>query len=135
MATTTPSKTARTAKPAKTGKAASTDATGGLDTSQFTPGQVVRCTITKAPRTDNRIQTIMRLMRRDPDIKRGLRKSHRLRQQNLNVYNRGNRDWTSREKVGKIARVAQGESWTMEFAFDVANDLRSVEQYLSISAG
>ena len=71
---------------------------------------------------------------REDELGRGLRKSHRQRMQNLNVYNRGNRDWTSREKVGKIARVVQGESWTMEFAHDVANDLRSVQQYLSISA-
>lgn len=94
-------------------------------------GQDIQCTIVKAPRTDNRVQTIARLMRRDVAIKRGLRKAQRLRRQNMLVYNRGNRDWTSRKRVGKIVRVVAGETWTMPYTPDIAADLRSVEAYLS----
>lgn len=96
------------------------------------PGQDIQCTVVKAPRTDDRVQTIARLMRRDVKVKRGLRKAQRIRRQNMLVYNRGNRDWTSRKRVGKIVRVAAGETWTMPFTPDVAADLRSVEAYLSV---
>ncbi|HYE03564.1 MAG TPA: hypothetical protein VD963_10060 [Phycisphaerales bacterium] len=97
------------------------------------PGQTIRCTVTKVPRTDDAQQTIMRLMRRDPVVKRGLKKAQRRRGQELNVYNRGNRDWTSRERVGKIVRVAPGASWTMPYTLDVAPDLRAVDGWLEVA--
>lgn len=96
------------------------------------PGQMIQCTVVKAPRTEDRLQTIMRLMRKDPATKRALRKAHRSRMQNLLVYSRGNRDWTSRKRVGKIVRVAAGETWTMPYTPDLAPDFKSVEQYLEI---
>jgi hypothetical protein len=96
------------------------------------PGQSVRCTILKAPRTENRQQTILRLMRKDAGISRALRKASRRRQQNMVIYNRGNRDWFKRETVGKLARVAVGEAWTMLYTPDLAPDLRTVEKYLQI---
>jgi hypothetical protein len=98
------------------------------------PGQSVRCTIVKAPRTEDRLQTILRLMRKDAGIRRGLRKAARRRRQHMVIYNRGNRDWVKRERVGKIARVAAGESWTMLYTPDVATDLKSVEKYLQVSS-
>lgn len=96
------------------------------------PGQSLRCTILKAPRTENRQQTILRLMRKDAAISRALRKASRRRQQNMVIYNRGNRDWFKRETVGKLARVAAGETWTMLYTPDLAPDLRTVEKYLQI---
>lgn len=101
-----------------------------LDT--LKPGQSVVCTVVKAPRTEDRQQTIMRLMRKDSAIGRGLRKAQRRRRQNMVIYNRGNRDWVKRETVGKIARVADGQSWTMVYTPDLAADLRAVESYLKI---
>lgn len=101
-----------------------------LDT--LKPGQSVHCTIVKAPRTEDRQQTILRLMRKDAKICRALRKSSRQRQQNMVIYNRGNRDWVKREQVGKIARMAAGESWTMFYTPDLASDIRTVEKYLTI---
>lgn len=96
------------------------------------PGQSLKITITRRPRTDDAVSTLERLMRQDVNVKRGLRKSHRRRQQNLNVYIRGNRDWTSREKCGKLVRVEAGQSWTMPFFPQIAPDLRAVQSYLTI---
>ncbi|MCG3122706.1 MAG: hypothetical protein GIKADHBN_01099 [Phycisphaerales bacterium] len=96
------------------------------------PGQTITCTITKAPRGEGRISTLERLMRRDPTNAKALRRGHKLRQQNLNVYNRGNRDWTSRVKCATVVRVAQGEAWTMTFTPDLVPDFRSVEGYVSV---
>ncbi|HRJ48910.1 MAG: hypothetical protein KF787_05460 [Phycisphaeraceae bacterium] len=98
------------------------------------PGQTITCTITKAPRGEGRISTIERLMRRDPANAKALRRGHRRRQQTLNVYNRGNRDWTSRVPCAKVVRVVSGQSWTMTFTADLLPDFKSVEQYLSVKS-
>jgi len=98
----------------------------------FAPGQTIKCTVTSAPKTDNRTQTIERLMRLDPASRRALKKAHRIRQQRLNVYNRGNRDWTSREICARIVRVEVGKTWTMRFDFNIAPDLAAVAQHLKI---
>lgn len=96
------------------------------------PGQNIQVTVTKAPRTEDAVGTIERLMRQDPNVKRGLRKTHRRRMQNLNVYIRGNRDWTSREKCSKLVRVEQGATWTMTYVPHLAPDMKSVERFLSV---
>lgn len=98
----------------------------------FKPGQNIRCTITKAPRTEAGIDTIERLMRQEPSIKRGLRRAQRRRRQDMIVYNRGNRDWYKREICGKLVRAEAGASWTMQYSHQIAPELRSLEKYLKI---
>jgi hypothetical protein len=100
----------------------------------LTAGQNIRCTVNAVPAAQGHIDTIFRLMRQDETVKKALKKSQRRRRQTMNVYNRGNRDWTSREKVGKIVEVEPGRSWTMPFFFQLAPDIRAVEKYLSIEA-
>lgn len=98
----------------------------------LTAGQPVRCTIEKVPASKGGRDTICRLMRRDPDIKRGLTRAQKLRGDRLHVYIRGNRRWSSREKAARIARCVEGNTWTMPFTHDIAPDLASVEKYLKI---
>jgi hypothetical protein len=100
----------------------------------FKPGQTIKCTVTSKPKSDNRAQTIERLMRLDPASRRSLKKAHRVRQQRLNVYNRGNRDWTSREICARIVRCEVGNTWTMRFDHNIATDLAAVATYLKIEA-
>lgn len=100
----------------------------------FKPGQQVTCTITALPRTADQTATLERLMRRDPGAKRALKKGHRRRQQEMVVYNRGNRDWYKREKCGKVVRVAQGATWTMPYTMDLEGDLATVQKFISIKA-
>lgn len=99
------------------------------------PGQSITVTVTSVPRTDDRKSTIERLMRRDIAAKRGLRKSARMRRQNMIVYNRGNRDWYKRELCSKIVHLAKGASWSMLYTPDLANDFAAVSKYLSVKAG
>lgn len=98
----------------------------------FTPGQTIRCTITAEPGVKDRVDTIARLMRRDPGINRSLRKGQKLREQNMIIYNRGNRDWYKRAVCGKVAIVKTGNTWTMPYTPDLASDLASVASYLKI---
>jgi hypothetical protein len=96
------------------------------------PGQNIRCTITKAPRTEAGTDTLERLMRQDPAIKRGLRRAQRRRRQDMVVYNRGNRDWYKREVCGKLVRAEKGASWTMQYSHHIAPELRSVEGFIAV---
>jgi hypothetical protein len=98
----------------------------------FQPGTAVRCTITKLPRAAAKLDTLTRLMQMDPGVKRDLRKAQRRRRQNMNVYIRGNREWTSRERCGHYVTVKTGESWTLPYTLNLAPDLRSVEAYLTL---
>ena len=100
----------------------------------LTAGQQVRCTIEKVPAAEGKQDTIQRLMRRDPEIKRGLKRAQQLRARRMNVYIRGNRRWHSREKAARIARCVEGRTWTMPFTHDIAPDLASVEQFLKIES-
>jgi hypothetical protein len=102
--------------------------------STFKPGQQVKCTVESLPRTADQTMTIERLMRRDATAKRALKKGHRRRQQEMVVYNRGNRDWYKREKCGKIVRVAQGATWTMPYTLDIASDIAAVQSFIKIEA-
>ena len=98
------------------------------------PGQDLRCTVTAEPRNENAVQTIARLMRRDPDNKRNLRRAQHLRKRRMNIYIRGGRRWASREKAADVVRVEQGATWTMPFTADLHVELRSVERFLSVEA-
>lgn len=95
-------------------------------------GQTVRCTVLKTPTSAAGRSTLERLMRMDPAVKRGLRKAHLKRQQNLNVHNRGNRDWTSRATCGKIVRTIAGQTWSFRFTLDMADELKSVSKFVKV---
>lgn len=98
----------------------------------FKPGQQIRLTITTAPRTEAGIDTLERLMRQEPSVKRGLRRAQRRRRQDMVVYNRGNRDWYQREKCAKIVGARAGASWTMSFSHHIAPDLASVASHVKV---
>lgn len=103
-----------------------------LDLTKFKPGQQVQCTVEKLPRTEDAESTILRLMRRDMDNRRALRRAQNVRRQRMVVYNRGNRDWVSREKPAQVVQALPGNKWTMYFTSDAAGDLNAVAKYISI---
>jgi len=100
----------------------------------FTPGQVLTCVIERLPRSHGQETTLERLMRRDPENKRALRRAQRMRAQRINIYNRGNRDWVSREKTARVVRIERGVTWTMEFTPDIAGDISAVAGCISVKA-
>ena len=98
------------------------------------PGQTIRCTITSEPRREDTRQTILRLMRRDPGIARGLRRAQKRRRANMNSYIRGGKMWHARERVGKIAKVQADAQWTMTYTPDLASDFRAVEKHVKVES-
>lgn len=95
-------------------------------------GDTIKCTINTVPNNKASRDTITRLMRRDPDIKRSLARAQRMRRQRMTAYIRGGRMWYSREKAAQIAQCEQGNAWSMRFTHDISPDLSSVERYLSL---
>lgn len=100
----------------------------------FKPGQTVKCTVLASPRTTDRKQTVERLMRLDPANRKALRDAQHKRARRMNIYNRGNRDWVSREQTARVVTAAKGATWTMKYAVELARDIASVEKYLKIEA-
>ncbi len=96
------------------------------------PGTTIRCTITKSPSNAGGRKTLERLMRLEPAIAKGLRRAHHKRQQNLEVYNRGNRDWTKRVPCGKFVQPIKGQAWSMKFTAPLAADLKSIESFIKV---
>ena len=96
-------------------------------------GDTISITVDKVPNNKSSRDTIVRLMRRDPDIKRSLARAQRMRRQRMHSYIRGGRRWYSRERAAQIAVCEQGRSWSMDFTFDIAPDLKSVQDYISIA--
>ena len=100
----------------------------------FKAGQKIKCTVLKLPKAAADRKTIERLMRRDPAVTRGLRNSHHIRQRTTVTYNRGNRDWVQRQKVGKIVRLVKGNTWTCSFDVSVAPDFKAVADFVKVVA-
>lgn len=96
-------------------------------------GDTINCTIDKVPNNKAARDTITRMMRRDPDIKRSLARAQRMRRQRMHAYVRGGRLWYSRERAAKIAMCEQGSQWSMRFTHDITPDLSSVQQYLTLA--
>lgn len=98
----------------------------------FKPGQKITCTITKVPAAEGDRKTLARLMRLDAVAIRALRRAQSLRRQRMVVYNRGNRDWVSRESCAKVVRVAVGENWTMPYRLDLVHELKNLSGFVSV---
>ncbi len=79
-----------------------------VDLSAFKPGQALACTVESLPHSQNKSDTIARLMRLDGKNAKALRTAQRMRKQREIVYNRGNRDWTKREKPARVVQVEKG---------------------------
>jgi hypothetical protein len=79
-------------------------------------------------------QTITRLMRQDPAISKRLRKAQNARRKHMHIYIRGGRRWHQRQRSGKIARVKNGETWTMAYSPLFAGDLKAVESFIKVEA-
>lgn len=100
----------------------------------YKPGQSIRCTVVKDPRTESAKKTLLRLMRQDPKVSKGLKKAQEERVRTLLIVSRGKRPWEVRETSSKIARAVKGASWTMKYFPQIGPDVASVSEYIKIEA-
>ncbi|MGP1345863.1 MAG: hypothetical protein ACTS3F_04240 [Phycisphaerales bacterium] len=96
------------------------------------PGDQIRCTVIKHVNPGDHADTIARLMRQDPDIKRKLKGAQEHRRRTNPVQRWGGRLKTRAPKATRYANVNLNESWTMRYFPQIAPDFKSVERYLKI---
>lgn len=98
----------------------------------FKPGQSLKCTIIREPRTQDDQQTVARLMRRDAGIKRQLKSAQEYRMQNLYVRSRGKRPWAVRQKASQYALPKLGATWVMPYVPHVVPDMKAVDRFIKV---
>jgi len=98
------------------------------------PGQTIRCTVLRTVKREDDAQTVVRLMRQDPDIRRRLKKAQNYRMKNLVIRSRGKRPWAVRQKATKAAIASEGASWTMTWIPQLANEFKAVSKYLKVES-
>ena len=98
------------------------------------PGQTIRVTVTKEIHREDARQTVMRLMRLAPEIRRGLKKAQEIRVRTLVVRSRGKRPWEVRQPSSKVAKPVKGATWTMRYFPHIAGDVKSVARYVKVEA-
>ncbi|MCA9310363.1 MAG: hypothetical protein KDA21_04105 [Phycisphaerales bacterium] len=96
------------------------------------PGQTVKCTVTRDVRRTDDYQTVQRLMRLDPEIKRALKAAQDHRNRTLYVRSRGKRPWEVRVKSAKFARPVEGATWLMRWFPHIEADCRAVSDYIKV---
>ena len=98
---------------------------------EVAPSKSYTFTVTATPPRTAQQKTIMRLMRMQTDVQRGLEKLARRRRQTLNRdTNRAGRIWVARVRPTKLVRAEKGESFTLHVTPQIMPDLRSVKNYL-----
>lgn len=96
------------------------------------PSKSVTFTIDSVPATVKGKKTILRLMRMQPAIQRGLTRIAKRRSKFDNEWHqRGGRQWANRATPPKLAVVKAGESFTLRLTPQILADIRNVERYLS----
>ncbi|NNF42286.1 MAG: hypothetical protein HKN62_04425 [Phycisphaerales bacterium] len=99
------------------------------------PQKKVTFTVNKMPRRAADVKTIQRLMRLQPEIRKGLKALQKRRRQKDNVtYIRAGVPWTNRAKATRLTRVEPGATFTLELTPQIIPDVKSVERYLDAKA-
>ncbi len=96
------------------------------------PGQKITVSVTSAPRREDQVQTIERLMRQNVTARGALTRAQNRRRRYTPIRTRGGRRWYVRQHPAKVVRVEQGATWDMTYIPHLAGDFRSVEQFLDI---
>lgn len=102
-----------------------------LDT--LKPSQTINVTVKRVPRREDARQTIERLMRQDPEIKAGLKRTQEHRRKTTVVRSRGKRPWPVRMKRTRVATLKEGATWSMPYYVQLRDDIASVQEFLEIS--
>lgn len=98
------------------------------------PGQNIRCTLLRNVLIEDDAQTVLRLMRLDPAVKRGLKSAQEHRVRTLLIRSRGKRPWEVRRHPSMLVKAAKGSTWTMRWFPHVLPDFNAVKKYIQIEA-
>jgi len=98
------------------------------------PLETLTLTVKKVPSRAAQRKTIERLMKLQPEVQCGLRKTARKRRVHDNIVGiRAGRRWIQRVRATKVARVELGASFTLTLTPQIIPDLKSVEKFLKVA--
>ena len=95
-------------------------------------GDTIKCTVTKTIRVHSKRETVTRLMRFDPDIKRALKKGQERRMRDLHIRSRGGRPFEMYQRAAKVAVPVEGATWQMTYIPHIKGDIAAVSDCISI---
>jgi hypothetical protein len=95
------------------------------------PGQWVNVKVKTEPRTAAGRKTLIRLFRKDPQVK--LEHNRLARSRPTRWVQRGGRPWGNRPPILQVARTSPGSSYRIFASVDVVRDLRSVESDIEVT--
>lgn len=101
---------------------------------QFKPGTEIKITVTAEPNTKRAEETIRRLMRLNTETQRTLRLAQRHRDRITVRRIRAGNLWHQRPRVARVVNARPGNTWTMRYRPQIANDLQSVSRFVSVEA-
>lgn len=97
------------------------------------PGQNIKVEITSRPTSEAAEKTLLRLFRKDPDVKRAHR--HRKEQRpSWQTWRRGGKMWHHQMKSRPMIRLEPGASYHLFASMDVIRDLHSVERCVKVAS-
>lgn len=96
------------------------------------PGSSIHLTIAKQPTSTAAVKTLVRLLSKDPTIRKDTQRLRRIRQLKTPIKQRGGRQWTVRMVKQHRIKGRTGESGTITATLDVLADLKRVRQFLDI---
>jgi len=97
----------------------------------ITPGSCIAVEITAVPRSQAARKTLLRLLRKDPDIARHQR-HQKAKRPSVRSWRRGGRMWHHRMRSKLPVDVAPGQRVALRATVDVIRDLASVSEYVKI---
>ncbi|MBL1217264.1 MAG: hypothetical protein D8M59_07175 [Planctomycetes bacterium] len=96
------------------------------------PGTNVKCTVTATPKTQGGILTLRRLQKLNTEMQQELNKAYTYRRHTTIVGIRAGKRWAQRPRIPMRVFGQAGETWTMKWRPQLAADLASVAQYVTV---
>ncbi len=96
------------------------------------PGSDIKLTVTKSPTTKTAHETIRRLMLSSVEYRGITKRAQIKRTQTADWRPRAGRLWNNRPKVARLFHCRVGETSTIRYRPQIANDLASVASYISV---
>jgi hypothetical protein len=101
---------------------------------EIAPGSQVRVEIVKAPTSEGARKTLIRVLAKDPGVRKAKSRDKLARSRSMRVKRRGGRPWEHRPAMRSPVETTVGTSGTIKATADVLRDLDSVSRFVKVTA-
>jgi len=96
------------------------------------PGSDIKVTVTKTPWVHRKRETVRRILLDSTEHRRHRTEAAKKRRRQADVRTRAGRPWVNRPKIPATVRGLAGESATITYRPQLAPDLASIADYISV---